>query len=71
MYFGGIASWVQAALHNLDVMTRKQFTLHGGFLRDSDIGCLYIPRKLGESDLLAVKYAVEHEKLVCLIHSSF
>ena len=44
-YSGGIVSWSQADLYKLDVMMRKQFTMHG---RNSDINCLYIPRKLVE-----------------------
>ena len=43
-YSGGIINWTQAELQKLDVITRKLFTMHGGFCMNSDVDHLYIPR---------------------------
>lgn len=61
-YSGGIVSWSQADLYKLDEMTRKQFTMHGEFSRNSNIDSFYVPRKLGGRGLVSVNYAIEHEK---------
>ena len=42
-YSGEIVSWSQADLYKLDVMMRKQFTMHGAFSRNSEINHLYVP----------------------------
>ena len=71
-YSGGIVGWTQAELHNLDVMTRNQFTLHGGLARKGDTDRLYVSRKLGGRGLISIHYAVEHEKhnLANYVHHS-
>jgi len=68
-YSGGLVQWTQLELYNMDVMTRKQLTMHGGFSRKGDIDRLYVPRKLG---LISVCYAIEHEKrnLASYVHHS-
>jgi len=71
-YSGSIVSLTQAELQNLDVITRKKFTLHGGFSRNSYVDRLYVPRKLGVRGLISVQFAVEHEKhcLASYVHQS-
>ena len=58
-YSGGLVQWTQSELYNVDVMTGKQLTMHGGFSRKGDIDWLYVPRKLGGRGLISVCYAIE------------
>ena len=46
-YSGGIVNWTQAELQKFDVITRKLFTMHGGFCMNGDVDRLYVPRKKG------------------------
>ena len=71
-YSGGVVQWTQSELYNMDVMTRKKVTMHGGFSRKDDIDRLYVPRKLGGRGLISVCYAIEYEKrsLASYVHRS-
>ena len=44
-YTAGVLSWGDTKLKDIDKKTRRKFTLHGAFHRNSDIDRLYLKRK--------------------------
>ena len=60
-YSGGIIHWTKEDLHSLDVLTRKQLTLHRAFHCKGDVNFLYIPRALGGRGLLSIEDSMFHK----------
>ena len=55
-YSGGIVHWTKQDLYSLDVLTRKQLTLH------RDVNHLYIPCALGGRGLLSIEDSIVGEE---------
>ena len=53
-YSGSLIKWSKEDLRCLDVLTRKQLTLHHAFHIKGDVDPLYISRKVGGRGLLSV-----------------
>ena len=51
--------WRKCELQAIDRKTRKSFTIYGEFYTKSDVGRLYIRRKIGGRNLIAIKDCVE------------
>ena len=51
----GIICWTVQEIENLDIITRKILNMTGNFHRDSDIGRLYLLRKMGARGLKSIK----------------
>ena len=61
-YSGGIIHWTKEDLHSVDVLTRKQLTLHRAFHQKGDVDRLYVPRTLGGRGLLSIEEIIVGEE---------
>ena len=61
-YSGGLIHWTKQDLFSLDVLTRKQLTLHRAFHKKGDVDRLYIPCNLGSRCLLSIEDSIVGEK---------
>jgi len=57
-YSGGIIYWNKEDLYSIDVLTRKQLTLHRAFHLKGDVNRLYVPRTLRGRGLLSIEDAI-------------
>ena len=61
-YSGGLIHWTKQDLYSLDVLTRKQLTLHRAFNQKGDVDRLYILRSLGGRGLLSIEDSIVGEE---------
>ena len=61
-YSGGLIRWTKEDLRGLDVLTRKQLTLHRSFHIKGDVDRLYVSRKTGGRGLLSVTETILGEE---------
>ena len=58
-YSAAFVSWRKCELQAIDRKTRKLFTIYEGLHPESNVDRLYIPRKDGGRDLIAIEDCVE------------
>ena len=58
-YLAAFISWKKCALHAIDRKTKKLFKIYGRLHSKSDVDRLYIPRKDGEREMIAIESCVE------------
>ena len=63
-YSGGIIHWIKEDLYSIDVLTRKQLTLHRVFHLKGDVDHLYVLHTLGGKALVSIKYAMPLHSLL-------
>jgi len=61
-YTGGVVKWNKQELQQMDRMTRKMMTMHGGLHPRADVDRLYVPRRLGGRGLKSLEMTIENEK---------
>ena len=61
-YTAGIIEWPKEEISQLDIKTRKLFTLHGAFHPKSSTDRLYKPRKEGGRGLQSIDRAIQDEQ---------
>jgi len=62
-YSGGVVSWTQTELKELDRGTRKLLTTYRGLAKRSDVDRLYIARRDGGRGLLSVEDTIRWEEI--------
>jgi len=61
-YSGGLIKWSKEDLKCLDILTRKQLTLHRAFHIKGDVDCLYVSRKVRGQGLLSITETISSEE---------
>ena len=61
-YLAGIVKFTVEEKRKLDIMTRKQLTMHGSLHPRADADRLYVPRKSGGRGLLSIEDAINKEE---------
>ena len=58
-YLAAFISWKKCALHAIDRKTKKLFKIYGRLPSKSDVDRLYIPRKDGGREMIAIESCVK------------
>ena len=69
-YTAGITAWPKEDINNLDIQTRKLFTMHGAFHPKSNVDRLYDKRKEGGRGLNSIENTIysEEQNLQAYVH---